>query len=141
MATASTPPATFSTIVTGKILHKESRNGIGDLLVELFDLDEWADPEGGESAATGRDAASLARDPLSLIGGDIANLYKLGKRVGSAATKKLSGEFVIELTLRDFNLLRKTEQKPDLVLLVLAPDEPGLPLSKRLHSCLTCIFA
>lgn len=132
MATANTPVLTVSNIVSGKVLHKESRNGIGDLLVELFDLDAWADPEGGESATAGRDAASIARDPLSLIGGDIANLYKLGKRVGSAATKKLSGEFVIKLTPRDFNLPRKTEQKPDLVLLVLAPDEPGLPLSKRL---------
>ena len=131
MATANSPVPTVSTIVSGKVLHKESRNGIGDLLVELFDLDAWADPEGGESAATGRDAASIARDPLSLIGGDIGNLYKLGKRVGSAATKP-SGEWVVELTAKDFNLPRKAEQKPDLVLLVLAPDEPGLGINKRL---------
>lgn len=131
MATSNSPVPTVPNIVSGKVLHKESRNGIGDLLVELFDLDEWADPEGGESAANGRDAASIARDPLSLISGDIANLYKLGKRAGSAATKP-SGEFVIEFTARDFNLPRKAERKPDLVLLVLAPDEPGLALNKRL---------
>ncbi len=118
-------------IISGKILHKESGNGMADLLVDLFDLDNWADPEGGDSSATARDAAEIARDPMSIISGDISNLYKVGKRVGSASTKP-SGEFAIQLTAMDFNLSRKTEQKPDLVLLVLAPDEPGLDLNKRL---------
>lgn len=39
MATANTTVPTPSTIVSGKVLHKETRNGIGDLLVELFDID------------------------------------------------------------------------------------------------------
>lgn len=131
MATADGSIPKASSIITGKILHKESGNGIADLLVELFDLDSWADPEGGESSATARDAATIARDPASIISGDISNLYKVAERIASVMTKP-SGEFVIEVNPKDFNLPRKTEQKPDLVLLVLAPDEPGLDLSKRL---------
>lgn len=131
MATANSPAPPISNVVSGKVLHKETRNGLGDLVVELFDLDEWADPEAEASPDPRRDAASIARDPLSLLGRDITNLYRIAKRVGCASTK-LSGEFVIELTARDFNLSRKTEQKPDLILVVLAPDEPGYDLNKRL---------
>jgi hypothetical protein len=130
VATASSP-ATISHIVSGKVLHKETRQGIGDLLVELFDLDAWTDPEGGEGNATRPDATTIARDPLALIEGDLARLYTVAKRVGSASTGP-SGGFVVQLTAKDFNLPRKTEHKPDLILLLLAPDEPGLDLNKRL---------
>ena len=121
-------PAT-SNVISGKILHKESGKGIADLLVDLFDLDSWDDPEG---AQTGPGAApSVPSHIASLASGDISNLYKVSKRVGSVCTGA-SGEFLIELTPKDFNLPRKNEQKPDLMLLVLAPDEPGLDLNKRL---------
>lgn len=113
----STPEA--SNIVSGKILHKESGNGIADLLVELFDLDNWVDPEGAETTTIERENSALARV-----------LYKAADRLGSVITNS-SGSFVLEVTSKDFNLARKVEQKPDLLLLVLAPDEPGLDLNKR----------
>jgi hypothetical protein len=132
MATASGSSPSTSNIISGKILHKESGNGIADLLVELFDLDNWADPEGGDSAVIERSTDGTARDPTApIIRGDISSLYKVADRIGSVITDS-SGKFVFDVTSKDFNLPRKAEQKPDLLLVVLAPDEPGLDINKRL---------
>ena len=122
--------STLSSVVTGKILHKETRAPLADLLVELFELDDWADPEIGESPGA-RDAASIARNPRSLIGDDLSMLYKIGKRTGSTVTSG-SGQFALELASRDINLPRRNEQRADLILVVLAPDEPGLHVNDRL---------
>src|SRR5690606_26343331 len=123
MATA-TAPSTSATSIAGKILVKETRKGIADLLVELFDLDAWADPETGQGEQA-PDPMAILRDPVAFIGRDIANLYKLGKRVGSTVTDA-SGTFSVVIGPRDLTVARRAEQRPDLVLLVLAPDEPGL---------------
>ena len=132
MANVIASPPAISNIVSGKILHKESGDGIANLLVDLFDLDDWADPEGGDSSVIASDASVILRDPsASIVVGDISTLYKTADRIGSVITDA-SGKFVFEVTSRDFNLPRSKEQKPDLVLLVLAPDEPGLDLNKRL---------
>src|SRR5215831_8770648 len=128
MATASPAPATSSNIVSGKILHKETGEGICDLLVELFDLDAWADPETpAGTAPTNPPVDAIA----ALQRGDVSILYKLADRIGSVVTD-CSGRFLLEVKNRDFNLPGRTEQKPDLILLVMAPDEPGLTPSKRL---------
>ena len=114
-------------IISVKILHKESGSGIGNLLVELLDLDKWADPETSEKDPTG-----LIRDPaVALATSDIPSLYKLCDRLASGITDA-SGQCTFQVSPKNFNLPRKAEQKPDLVLLVLAPDEPGLDLSQRL---------
>ena len=135
MASANGSVSQGANIVSGKVLHKESGVGIADLLIDLFNLDTWTDPEGGGAVRepTGRAPESLSslRDPSSLIGGDITNLYKAGKRVGSASTNS-AGEFFIQMTACDINPPRTNERKPDLVMLVLAPDEPGHNLNKRL---------
>jgi hypothetical protein len=132
MATASGSSSSTSNIISGKILHKESGNGIADLLVELFDLDNWVDPEGGDSAVIERSTDGTARDPTApIFSGDISSLYKVADRIGSVITDS-SGKFVFEVTPKDFNLPGKAEQKPDLLLVVLAPDEPGLDINKRL---------
>jgi hypothetical protein len=113
-------------IISGKILHKESGSGIADLLVELFDLDKWSDPEDPKNPS------EVAADPAAVIdANDVPSLYKVAERVASEITDA-SGQFTFQVTTKDFNLPRKTEQKPDLVLLVLAPDEPGLTLNQRL---------
>jgi hypothetical protein len=129
MASATGSLPAISNIISGKILHKESGVPIADLLVDLFDIDNWADPERGTSTTILRTAPSTAIAPV--IGGSVAKLYETGKRVGSAATSA-TGEFVIHMMASDFNLANPTERKPDLVLLVLAPDEPGLDLDSRL---------
>jgi len=34
-----------SNVISGRIIHKETSNGIANLQVDLFDLDNWPDPE------------------------------------------------------------------------------------------------
>jgi hypothetical protein len=128
--------------ISGKVLHKESSSGIANLLVELFDIDNWPDPEGGSSSVILRDssppssiaptvpAASVA--PMASSSGlpSINTLYQFADRVGSCLTDS-AGQFAFEVTARDFNLPGKNEQKPDLVLVILAPDEPGMDLTRR----------
>jgi hypothetical protein len=111
--------------VSGKILHKESNKGIGDLLVVLFDLDAWIDPENGNKPLITSETTTAINMP------DLSVLYTLGDRIGSVVTD-INGSFIFEINKRDFNLPSGKEQKPDLLLLVLAPDEPGFDLNKRL---------
>jgi hypothetical protein len=89
-------------MISGKILHKESGNGIADLLVDLFDLDHWPDPESRDSTVIRRDVAGTITLP------DIADLYKMGDRLGSVITDA-AGNFRFDVTSADFNLPRKTE--------------------------------
>jgi hypothetical protein len=121
------PSPAVSNVIVGKILHKESGAGIPDLLVDLFDLDVWPDPESGEGAIA-RDATATAASVSTPT--NVEALYKLGDRIGSVITDA-SGHFRLDVIPKDFNLPRTTETKPDLVMVVLAPDEPGLGLAKR----------
>jgi hypothetical protein len=128
MVIISEQSSAVSNVILGKILHKESGAGIPDLLVDLFDFDAWPDPEEGDGTS-GRDStgdAGSARLPT-----DVAALYKLGERIGSVITDA-SGQFRFDVIPKDFNLPGTTpETKPDLVMVVLAPDEPGFDLAKR----------
>jgi hypothetical protein len=132
VASRPDPLLASSNIVSVKILHKESGSGVADLLVELFDLDQWNDPEAGKPGV----GAGEPIDPAVLIAnGAVSGLYKFADRIGSAITNA-SGQCIFEVMPKDFGLRmnteNKAEQKPDLVLLVLAPAEPGLDLNKRL---------
>lgn len=121
MATSTGSSRNVSNVVAGRVLHKESGRGVPNLLVELLDLDSSADPE--SRAGTILRAAATSVE-------DISALYKMADRIGSTITDAAGG-FRFEATPKDFNLGGQTEQKPDLVLVVLAPDEPGLDLNKR----------
>ena len=121
MPTNRSSSPTVSNVVSVKIFHKGSGNPIANLEVDLIDLENWPDPESGDSTLIAS---------LSVASVDIANLYKTCERAGSAVTNA-SGECSFDLTPKDFNLPRKTEQKPDLLLVVLAPEEPGFALDKR----------
>ena len=103
MPTADGSIPTASNIVIGKILHKESGNGIANLLVVLFDLDAWLDPESGGSPVPASGATNFAA-PV-----DLPVLYKMGDRIGSVITDA-SGNFRFDIFPGDFNLPRKTEQ-------------------------------
>ena len=132
--------------ISGKVLQKETASGISNLLVELFDIDNWPDPEstsvilrdGGlpattptvSSSAPTTIAPSIAPTDSSAGLPDITALYRFADRVGSCLTDS-AGQFAFEVTAKDFNLPGKNEQKPDLVLVVLAPDEPGMDIAKR----------
>jgi hypothetical protein len=112
-------------IVSGLILNKDTCQGIRNLLVVLFDLDAWNDPENEKAGVITREIGTITTNP------DLNMLYTMADRVGSVLTDE-NGRFLFEINKRDFNLPSGKEQKPDLLLMVLAPDEPGLDLNKRL---------
>src|SRR3989304_1418948 len=99
MATADRSIPLASNVISGKILHKESGDGIPNLLVELFDLDNWADPEGTSSPVILRTGAPASPpDPATAAAvGDIATLYKSADRLGSRITGE-TGEVSFEVT-------------------------------------------
>jgi len=117
---SATVTPVVSNTISGRIIHKETGDGIANLQVDLFDLDDWPDPE------LDRDIARVGADGL-----DVVTLYKTGSRMGSVVTDD-AGRIEFSISSKDFNLPgRKTETKPDLALVVLAPDEPGLELNAR----------
>ncbi len=118
-------PTTNAQVATacfaGKVLCRETYEGVTNLVVEFFDVDEWPDPE----VAQGPDG------PAAETPDDVARLYaSASARVASAFTDELGG-FRVEFSPRDFNVRGTDEQRPDLVLVVLAPEGPGVELEKR----------
>ncbi|WP_369134817.1 hypothetical protein [Modestobacter sp. I12A-02662] len=108
-------------VVTGRIVVKDSGVGVPDLLVVLNDVDAGTKAEeplpsveGGASGPAERAASSLAR------GAD---------RLGSVLTGP-DGRFSITYDDADFRI-RNEEKRPDLQLVVLAPEEPGLAYDDR----------
>lgn len=135
-ATTGSQPATR---VTGLILVKETRAPVANVVVELFDLEGWKDPE--QSDATGREGEprSARIDPRRALGEDLAGLEQ-AKRLGSCLSDG-SGRFLIQPQASDLALGKRSESRPDLLMLILAPDEPGLGLAKRvLHLSLDVRF-
>jgi hypothetical protein len=116
--------------VTAKILHKESGKPLPDLLVALFDIDNFTDPENKgnpQIEAVGLSASNI----LVNNSFDIDFLYKNGNRLFSDITDA-NGKIFAEITAKDFNTGNENEQKPDIVLIVLAPEEPSLKPTDRL---------
>lgn len=121
-------------IITGKVLHKELGKGIPNLLIVLFDIDHNLDPEEYDGPVVKKtvDGLNATTSTNSTPYPDISSLYQYGDRIGSTLTNAL-GEFAFEVDSKDFNLPpKKIESKSDLVLVVLAPEEPGLDLNSRL---------
>src|SRR5262249_7891758 len=105
---------------------KETSNGIANLQVDLFDLDNWPDPE-----ASPPTTLSATTSAASNGGVDVVTLYRTAERMGSIITDE-TGKIEFNIINKDFNLPgKKPETKPDLALVVLAPDEPGLDLGAR----------
>jgi hypothetical protein len=114
--------------VSIRILHKETNKGLPGLLVVLLDIDNFQDPEIGPGV-TGAPSVSV-----SAPGTDLSKLlanYAAYNRLFSGITDA-DGKVTAGITPRGFNTGKESEQKPDLLLLVLAPEEPGLDLTKRL---------
>jgi hypothetical protein len=95
--------------ITGRIITKESGNGIPNLLVVLFDVDpgttaeEYAIPQEDYGYVTG-----------VMIGA--------GDRLGSVLTDA-DGGFTLTYEDQDFRVRNPEEKRPDLALVVLAPEE------------------
>ncbi len=111
--------------ITGKITHKETGLGVRDLLVVLYDLDPDTRPE--ESAVDGSSPL-----PTGLNAGT-AGLSSLGDRICSVATDD-KGEFSYKFDDAEFKVRNEQEKRPDLLLMVAAPEEAGQdPTSRVLH--------
>jgi hypothetical protein len=112
-----------SNIISVTVLNKESGRGVRNLIAELFDFDGWPDPENGVILSGGQLATT---QPF-----DLETIYRTADRLGSRPTDA-SGNCQFSVTAADYNLPQAREQKPDLLLLILTPEEPGLDLNSRL---------
>lgn len=91
--------------ISGKILHKESGKGIPDLLVDLFDLDKWADPERRDTnavtATNGTFAVRISRNCTKrgiesdlFTRTEMANLTSMCPKVISICSVELSRSLI-----------------------------------------------
>src|ERR1700694_5227188 len=112
--------------VSIKVLHKETNKGLPDLLVVLLDLDSFQDPENAPVVLRASSTTPTGIDLTKLL----AN-YAGYNRLFSGITDA-EGKVAATIQPWDFNTGKESEHKPDLLLVVLAPEEPELDLSKRL---------
>jgi hypothetical protein len=94
--------------ISGKIVLKETGIGIPDLLVVIYDLDPGARPE--EEFASPASRSASPPPPL------------LGDRLGSVLTGP-DGSWSLGYEDAEFRILNNTEKRPDLQLMVLAPED------------------
>src|SRR5262245_13873514 len=120
------PDGTYA--VSMKVLHKETNRGLSDLLVVLLDLDNFQDPE---TEPVILEASSTNPPPPQIDLTKLLANYASYNRLFSGITNA-QGEVAATIKRRDFNTGKESEQKPDFLLLVLAPEEPGWDLNKRL---------
>ena len=123
----STPQNNYQVLF--KILHKETSKPLPDVLVVLLDLDTFNDPDNKRvilMSAPEPAAASTGPDITKLLSN-----FSTYNRLFSGITDA-EGKAAATVLPKDFNTGTESEQKPDLLLLVLAPEEPGLDLTQRL---------
>ena len=97
--------------VSGKIIVKETGVGISNLLIIVYDLDPDSNID------------EIFRASTSSANTDFWDRFR-GDRIGSVLTSP-SGEF--ELSYEDGEIQEQNEKKgPDLILLVMAPEEPQI---------------
>ena len=104
-------------IISGKIVLDQPFVGIGNLLVVLYDVDPGTRPEEILTAvATARSSST------SVLNG-------LGDRIGSVLTDA-EGAFTLRYEDSEFRIRNEGEKRPDLLLLVFAPEAPGKTLNE-----------
>lgn len=108
MAT-TTPNTNGLNTVTGKVTLKETGAGIPDLLVVLYDLDPGV--RNDESFNT---SSNTSTQPFTNI--------VLGDRIGSVITGQ-DGSWSLNYDDSEFAMLTSVEKRPDLQLMVLAPED------------------
>ena len=96
--------------ISGKVLLKETGVGIADLLVVIYDLDPGVRPE-EEFAAPA--PPTVVAPPVIASPGD-----RLGSVLSGA-----DGSWVLEYDDSEFRIANSTEKRPDLQLMVLAPED------------------
>jgi hypothetical protein len=119
LATTPVPDGITTNTISGKILLAEAQVGIPNLLVVLYDADPGTKAE--EQVATF--VASESSIGTAMNG--------LGDRIGSVLTD-IDGAFNLSYHDGEFRIRNEGEKRPDLVLLVFAPEMPGKPLNELL---------
>ncbi|MEO8018238.1 MAG: hypothetical protein ABI769_10520 [Pseudomonadota bacterium] len=106
--------------ISGRVVLKETGLGIPDLLVVIHDVDPDTKPEEniGTAGAPARTASATNETP------------NIGDRLGSRLTGP-NGAFEFSYEDSEFQIRNPEEKRPDLLLLVEAPEEPGLIESSR----------
>ena len=113
--------------VSGKVLLKETGAGIPDLLVEIYDVDPANNPEAyvaaGGAGAIGRPLIfSSVVAQANLVGDRLGSGLTLSSPAGAAAGEG-TGFFSIEYDDASFRRRNPDEQRPDLLLVVRAPED------------------
>lgn len=111
--------------VSGQIVTQKGNLAIANLVVVLYDLDDLSKASGEGDLLAGIREAGI--DPEVVRNA----LGRLGNRLGSTVTDS-SGRFLIEYADEDFGRENKDDSRPDLFLIVLAPDRPSLPLKPQI---------
>jgi hypothetical protein len=103
--------------ISGRVVHKESGIGIPDLLVVIYDLDPGTDPDDVSSYPEGGEAER---------GGESETARgELGDRIGSRLTDR-EGAFRFSFEDEEFRIRDANERRPDLRLVVMAPEQLGV---------------
>jgi hypothetical protein len=110
--------------VSGKVILKESGVGIPDLLVVIYDLDPNTKSE-----------EVLGNNGL-IVGGSTSTLALLGQgfpgdRLGSVLTDQ-NGAFALAFEDDEFRIRNEGEKRPDLFIIVIAPEELGIDTDSRI---------
>jgi len=107
--------------ISGKIVLKESGIGIPDLLVSIIDIDPKTQPE--EIIASFVDGNNA---PIAATGQGFP-----GDRIGSVLTNT-NGTFELAYEDDEFKIRNENEKRPDLFLIVQAPEESGRDFKSRI---------
>lgn len=106
--------------IFGRVTTEASRQPVSNVLVAIYDLDPKSRAEG----AAGRPEEGDFRIPDAGFPGDVLDsLGQLGDRLGSVITDQ-NGTFELEYEDAEFKVGTPVEQRPDLFILVLAPESP-----------------
>ncbi|MBX2890536.1 MAG: hypothetical protein KF734_06385 [Saprospiraceae bacterium] len=119
--------------ITGRITLTSSNTGIPNLLVVVYDIDPDARPEeiitGLASQSTRRSTTRASSNPPRVSPKNELGL--LGDRIGSILTG-MDGSFSIEYEDAEYQIRNPREKRPDLFLMVFAPEKMGASLQESL---------
>jgi|GEM_PF-1611554 len=116
--------------ISGSIVRDDTKQGISDVIVVLYDVD-ISNPNQGNPESRFEPSSSLVQQYLQLIYGgrdaeedqEIRQGQMAADRLGSVLTGS-NGHFELEFDDEAFRV-NDAEARPDLVLLVVAPDRQG----------------
>ncbi len=122
--------------ITGKITLSSSNTAIPNLLVVIYDVDRNArigEPPTNASV----EGVPVVSNPFTIAEGSNpaqpsqAFPEGLGDRIGSVLTD-VNGTFAIEYEDVEFRIRNEDEKRPDLLLMVLAPERQGIPTRNQI---------